>query len=346
MECLNNIIGISKSDCECFANEFSEEYKQSKSGLYLDENEAGLTLDRFRDLSACADLEETLAGSIKLAKSQLKEKLFMHLGEMYQSGVDHYSGNIGSRSFNEELNLPDGKFGFVIDMKGVKGGVLRIEGINSNFNNNEEIVLTIESAVKAGNIYAQRFILNEITLNTNEKTSVDITLPSIENGIAMSYIFTYEKTGALQPFHNKTGCGCASEKSVKKFLKVSGWDDNSNSTTKSMHGIYLIANISCYIENVFCDQFKTNEQIQLTTSHFIHRMALANAIRKILSSTNISRQTMVDRESLERWIYVMEGEANKSVLWTAQNLNVSGSECFICNENNAGQKFKLAGIIS
>src|SRR5690625_5266931 len=78
MECLKNIIGITRSYCNC---PNIDKYRESESGYYFDESAYSYDMKQWEDVIGCQDLAETLYGFIKNANRKLKRELSISLNK-------------------------------------------------------------------------------------------------------------------------------------------------------------------------------------------------------------------------------------------------------------------------
>src|SRR5690606_5483347 len=99
MECLENIIGITNSDCPCVIDGLTPEevakLRESASGLYLDELEGGVNIRSLEMLDACQNMAEMALGARDTATKKLKDDIIVALQSKYKSGKKSYVGSIG-----------------------------------------------------------------------------------------------------------------------------------------------------------------------------------------------------------------------------------------------------------
>lgn len=350
MSCLDNIIGISRTDHICFTESFSAEARKSTSGLYMDELEGFPRLDAFKKVadSGMVTLEEVLTKARDNAIVDFKEQLVKEVSSRYTSRAQAYIGAVGEKGYTGVLNITDTIAGVVLDMECYKGAVVTVEGIKPCFNNDGTISITVYRAIKNGSIYSKveevaTFEANTTITNPAEQAITPIELAATDDyGTAYSYLFMYTK-GNLQPRNNKNTCGCGSkEKALHTYLYpsgVSGSDVNSialSSKTNTLNGLLLIVKAQCTGGNYICENYNENSNIKIVMDATIRKKAVSNAIIGLLTSPLVSYYTDARREQMSHTVHILNSKFKSDVAWIAENMNLSTNACFECNYGNSG----------
>src|SRR5689334_1077658 len=105
-DCLTNLIGITQSDCSCVVSGLSLEnlteqwYKDSTSGLFLDELEGIVPLKSAAESTECdGDMATFYYNSRNSAIQQLGDDILAGLENKYKRRNRNYTGKMGATSF-------------------------------------------------------------------------------------------------------------------------------------------------------------------------------------------------------------------------------------------------------
>lgn len=360
MECLNNIIGISRTENPCFTDDFSAEAEKSTSGLYLDELEGFPSLNTFKNIAAHdqTTLQKVLEKAREDAVLHFTEELYRNLGTMYTVKSDAYVGHVGNSQYNSTLNISHAQAGLVLDMQRIAGAEVTLTGIKPFFNYTGTVTVKLYKAYNTGVQYQIVEELAEYTLNTHVSAPqlqevTNISLPTTdEAGKPYSYILLYEM-GAGQPRDNKNTCGCGEKENIMhQYLRpygVMGTDaDNlmiSNRTDK-INGLQVQVQAICTGGDFVCQNYYSNPMVKKAIEYQIWRKAGANAIVRIITTDLINYITLAKREQLGHTVNILNSIFKKNMLWVAENINVYNNDCFSCNHGGSGgQDLTRGGIM-
>lgn len=219
MECLENIIGVTRSHCNCPQ---IDDYRDSESGYYFDESAYSYDMRQWEDIIGCQDLSSTIKGFIDVAIEKIKREIAINLNEERNYKPTPISVQIG-QSVGKRIKLFAGDT-IVIAVKSVargKGAVLDIENLEVDSN------IQVDAIVSKSN--AKTTTLNIVANVLNDVEVID----------------------------TKSGCStCASGR--KDGISVTTYR-NGNAVSRSTLGFVFDAVVRCSYENVLCGALKDED---------------------------------------------------------------------------------------
>ncbi len=379
-ECLDNIIGLSRTSCDCYISNMPS--STSKSGLYLDELE-GVNLKLADSISDCEEgsIWDLLSKSRDNAITQTKIDIIQGLLSKYKKKRHEFSGIIGDKKFTKNLDQNTTYAGIRIWCDTVVGGVMSIKRIGLLFDRAETFPIYVYD-----NNSDQIIASYSVSCNPNTLTWFDIPSPlnldmsNPESQYDPNYYLIYPVT-AKKPKDVVGGCGCGPDiyryywsirepvfRSFAKaywseYIMLTGVQGNDIpltqmnngqtatgrdnwSTTNYLQGIILDAQFKCKIGDLICKDeldFETPNDIALGLAATIRYKAGFYLIEKILASGELNRFTLTDRERLmgKKNTYVKEYQ--NGIAWLVNKINWKANDCLSCNDFDDVIK---AGILS
>lgn len=355
MNCLQDIIGLSRTTCSCFDDESN--YNLSESGYYLDELEGMniLTLDKSTDCST-GSIWEMLEKAKTLAINDFQTDMVAALSQSYKASMKTFNGMIGKTNWSETRKVSYALSGLTLIPLRAQKGILKVNSVFIAMN---------EVGSYNGKIYSSEQNEGDNPLHTftavipiaQKWTEVVIgeQLPmSSSDGGDIAYFIVIENNG-VKVMNNALAC-CGFKPNCRVFGKeyrtdrlwynyvkvggVQGNDfDNLNSCKPMenyMNGMRLDVTISCDSKDAICDNLDfTGGGNAAVIAKALQYKAGYHLAYQILSSTTINRYTMMDREELfaKRNMYQKEYEARIKYLST--NLNVAENGCWTCDQRLA-----------
>lgn len=355
MECFNNIIGLTRTECECFEDAFNEDAKISDSGLYLDEASERFSINAFNAIAGCdGDLQDILDKSRNDGITEFIYRLSQEIGSIYRPKIPSYQGKVGDNKFNSDLTIASGHGinALMIEMKDFNGASVTVNAITPYFNFSVvNLEIDVYKAKKKENALEDVELITTLDLTSTSGTHSKISIPniSLETGRNVVYLFTYTLSNPSNlPKNNSNRCGCgATEANLHKFLHpyaLFGDDVYSLDPTKKkpyINGLLLHINAQCSIEDMVCENYSTNPLVRISIAHAIWYLAGSKLITRLLKSDKINRYTMMDREAMQHDAWGLQKKAETSLKWLATNMKVS-TDCFICDSN--GGLVRKSGI--
>lgn len=366
-DCLQYIIGLSQTNCECFEDNKPIDYSRSDSGLYMDQVE-GLELNLIDSIKNCeqGSLWDIMSRARTNAISAFKADLLASLLTKYKQKRQPFSGVIGSQSRKNTLNLQTTYAGERIYASNIIGGIMKIKRIGFLMNADNTFNVEIRNEVDDDPLYIIPVQSQADKLYWNE---VNIELPmNLETDDNPNYYITYPLSG-MQPKDTSNGCGCS--QSVYKYYwnlqrpmfktyqkdrwseyvmvtGISGNDlaDRENWGTSSYNmGIFLDVEFKCKVSDLICEQdfdFENNE-IAVAMAYAVRYKAAFFLIDSILASSEINRFTMMDRERLMQKKNTYNTEYHTRLEWLTNQINYKANDCLTCNDF---EDIRKIGILS
>lgn len=368
-DCLSHIIGLSQTNCECFDEGKPGDASTSESGLYLDKVE-GLTLDLANAASDCeqGDVWDMMSSAREEGIKMFKSDLMVALSQKYKQKRHAFMGVIGSAKFKNNITLSGTHGGVRIHCANVISGLMTLNRIGLVFDTTAVFDIEVYN-----NLDADPIDTFEVESEANKLKWFTLTSPlelemSDDSGENPQYYLIYSVSGK-KPKDVKGSCGCSSAnykyywdlktpryKSYEKdrwseYIMLTGIQGNDISdrenwgTSEYLNGILLDAKFVCKTGELICKQNMdfANNELALVMAYTVRYRAAALLIDAILSSGNLNRYTMMDREALygKRSHYIKEYQ--NRVSWLSDNINWQANDCLTCN--NFDDVFK-AGIFS
>lgn len=356
--CLSHIIGLSRTTCECFDADKPGDANTSESGLFLDEIE-GLPINVSDAATDCEtgsiwDMMEKARDNGILA---FKNELMGALTQKYKQKRHPFTGAVGSSKFRNSLTLTGNYGGIRIYCAEIISGIMTIKRLGLSF----DTAATFDIEVY-NNIDSDPIQTYTVTTQANKTTWYDLPTPlklemSDDTGENPQYYLIYSVNG-MKPKDVKGSCGCSSANykyywntkspNYKSFEKdrwseyimltgIQGGDISTREnwgTSEYLNGIILEASFACKQIDLICKQnmdFESNA-LALAMAYTIRFRSASILIDNILSSGNLNRYTMLEREALygKRNNYLKEF-ANR-ISWLADNINWKANDCLTCND--------------
>lgn len=358
MSCLDNAIKLSRTECECFTN-YSPlpAYNEGQSEVYLDELE-GLSLASLQAVEGCEEggLWQLMDKSRTNATLQFKSDILSRISENYISKRPNYSGIIGQAFAGNTLSFSETYAGVKYFFPNIIGGYFNVKRIGLLMNNNATVVVQVyDNDQNTDTPIAQYTVSVTGGATTYATIAGGLKLPMWNpNGDRMEYYFVYQLTGGFSPRDNKKDCGCGNKNQItwNQWMQVFGIrGSNTNfsnfSTTNGnyINGLVVDAELKCENGRLICsDEMPLdfeNDPIAMQTAYAIRFKAGALLIDEILSSPEINRYTMMDREALYGKRNYYRKSYEDLVVYLGDKFEVSNMDCLMCRNSNQFAKGKI-----
>lgn len=355
MECLKNIIGLSRTECECLTDQLPtgsdeiSDYNESASGVYLDEL-PGFNINVSSGADDCAKggLWERLYRARENAISDYKTNLLACVNKKYKQRIDNFSGLIGQVKYKGTNNYSENYAGMRIYPEQIKGGFMYVKQIGILVNAAVPVTVKIFSN-KDGytEIFSGDPINGDPTGVVFAELEEALELPMWDDsGLSIKYFALLVLDGTFQPRKNKD-CGCGSSANRKPYVNwmtISGAKGNDlndidsfSGSTDNMNGIVLDIDVKCKSSEIIC-----SSQYPLDFDNDPDAMGMALAIRfrsaailyqDLLGSDLINRFTMMNREDIGRYINEWNDKFIEWVNYECENMsNMNENDCWVCKE--------------
>lgn len=357
-ECLDNVIGLSETTCDCFTSGMPYDADTSKSGLYLDQLE-GLTLDIAKSIEDCEQggLWDLMARDRSNATKAFKADMLSSLLSKYKQKRQPFSGIIGSTKWKTNLDLPNTYSGVRIFSANIIGGIMSLKRIGLLFDNAYTFDVSIYNDLEPGPLATYSVTTNPNALtwfNLASVLNLDMNDTSSENP---NYYLIYTVSGK-KPKDIKAGCGCSSSvyhyywninspqfRSYEKdrwseYIMLTGinGDDISDrenwGTTSYLNGLVLDVEFKCKVNDLICsdDMDFTSNGVAIAMAYALRYKAGFLLIDSILASGQINRYTMMDRERLMQKKNTYNKEYQDRIEWITDEINWKANDCLACKD--------------
>lgn len=358
ISCWDNIIGLSRTECDCY----DAITAISNSGLYLDE------LIQLRSVNELLNCEEGTDLWVKMDRAR-ENAIRLFIGEINLELLKHYKlrrepfyGNIGRRKYTAQMNVTNNYYyGMRVYCQDIVSGIFKVKQIGTLFNKTGAITLWIYNNLNE--------LLGTYNLNTvaNQHTLNDITdleLPmhdGLIDNLEYYFIYQYTSAGGYVPLNNEIKCSCGRFRAVFDTSKpywfgthsdrqyywtyyamaggfkeddISDLQDLTSTTDNYTWGLTLECEFKCKVQEVLCKDYFDFESnpLAVATAIAIRYKAGELLINDILTTPNINRNVLINREHLLAMQQELVGRYRENLNYIAQNLNVRSTDCFECRD--------------
>lgn len=318
MECLNNVIGLSKNGCDCVELNASEE---SLSGLYLDDTTEG-RLPLSATIFDCSDNDTVsfLERLIPNAVNELNNLLYMEFENQLVRKYKDYNFKLPKKlSYSNQLPATTGWYFACYKPKVIRGNYMRIKSVSI-----KGFTGTIKLFDEFGDVYFE----DSIGAFEEQKLLLDRT-----------YFIAYQST--TRPNDIKYKCGsCNSSEQYENFLRAGGGiiDDLDNidfTTSEYSYGIQIDCHLECDALAPLCDLDYTNNPWAHTYAFTVLNIARKNLAAWLVSSGQITNYITTQGEEIPALIELYNQNINERVKFLPKAYNLT--DCYQCGYISKGQ---------
>ena len=327
LDCLNNIIGLSDTDCNCWDSSKPVDFdtlNESLSGLYVSQPntipirwtngaadcENGGVWDLL--IQARKDAVRDLVADFLAANSQVRKEQFLpftKIGDPYYKRATLVRGDVA---------------GAYIEPYDIRGGKIRVESVDLTFFSGivapVDVDISIYSSLDLDTPLATataNITANKVTATAVFPTPYIIDMGEIREDLNERFYFLYEVPAGAVPVYNDTerGCNCSRKTKYRdnpylQVMHVGGaqTDAVTNVITNTlssggMNGLVINASMECDYYSWLCELAqKPNEltsqggqrlKLGMALADGIQAKAVANLAQSIINSGRINYYTMV-----------------------------------------------------
>ncbi|MGN6491157.1 MAG: hypothetical protein ACTHLE_04115 [Agriterribacter sp.] len=345
MECLGNVVGLTRTTCECFSGEFSDQAAISTSGRYIDElSEFPIKLSTIKaGTGICEGLEQKMINARANAIATFKEALFKAMSARFSQTAEPYNGLIGGNSYTKNLPIGYAYAGSEWEAKRMPGATLTIKQIDTFFAQDATLNVLV---ILDGNVIETIPVQSTANAKKQNVLTTPVSLPLTDQfGEPYKYRFVYATAG-LTPKDNTIGCGCGSEAKLDKYFSRKGVTlsnlADKGALSNYAYGLSFFVNISCGSDELICEAFNNDPFFRVAAEAAIQRKAVEFLIIDLMSSKTINRDTMIDRDRMGVNGKILHNKFNQSVQWMAENMKAPQGGCFACAPQ--AKTFSIGGI--
>ena len=354
LDCFDNIIGLSRTICECYDTGKPIDYSTSLSGLYLDElypltaykgllncengNDIWRLLTRSRDQAMLTFRSD--ANALMLRNHKLKRRVF--------------KGKVGRLKYSTSEVITTGDWvGIRMVIDDVVSGKLKIKNIGTLFNETGSFDLYIYNNL---NELEDIVTLNTIANTHNVNDITDITLDTHSDYVDnLEYFFIYQKNGLTPKSNLKTDscygvnrCKtdvCSTTQTNKQYgwsewaridgfkkTDVSDLSDLTCQTSDKMYGLTFDIEFNCAVEDIWC-----KDELDFKSDSIARQMALAIRFKAgelffydNLLSSNVNFQRLINGEAIQKAQEFFSQEYEKVMESIVENIDTTKTDCYEC----------------
>ena len=348
LDCLDNIIGLSQTDCPCLINGTEpNDYNVSKSGLFLDRLD-GFNINVATGADDCSEgsLWTRMLNAVADAKIEFRTALLGIINQRFEPRSKAYTGQLGSDGYKTNLSLSQNYIGIKINPLQLVGGVIVIKRIGILINQSQNITVKVYSNENDSTLINSYTTSAPVTAGslTWLALSVPLELPMASSDRVISYYVLLEVNG-FQPKDNKKDCLCGGVKREwKEWVSFQGslgndLNDLAGFTSNDyMNGLVLDVDIKCKATELICGDGKLldfdNDSFSQYMAEAIRFKAGEKLYRQLLSTDQINRFTMMDREAVALRAAEWGGNYLKVVNYLSEVIDTKENDCMKCRRNN------------
>jgi hypothetical protein len=349
MDCLKNIVGVTKLNCNCVVDDLDAETKAklaaSNSGLYLDDLPGGVELRALNNIDTCQKMAVFALNALEVAANTVEADLKVAISNLYSKGANAYRGLIGQQSYAQTLEVTRKYQGILLRAQDGVDGIAIINRIMIIVNGAENITLKVYRAPRFSAL-GQEVATYDVQTISNNYTFVSMAaplkLPLTINGQPQDYYFIYDsKVGAnVYPKDCKIDCGCAPgvTTAISTYIKPIGIQlddlDNLNGalTDKYTRGILLDADLKCDTAQLVCGQYDKDEAVAVVMAYATQFKAGELLIEDVLKSNEVNRFTLQDNQYLWGKRNHFRSEYSQRITYLASAIDITQTNCFVCKD--------------
>lgn len=358
-DCYDNIIGLSKTECECDdpKGDFTLSYNTSLSGLFLDELSP---LTMIRGLESCenGDLWEIMDNARERGIKEFVRDGFQELMKHRKLRQNKWSGGIGKRRATLDRTITETYAGVHFFCKSMKNGTITIDKIYTNFNFTGVVTLWVYNNK---NELLGTYALNAVEDTFTENDITDLELPMWDDFVDnLEYFFVYA-LGANAPRDNQLGCNtCASgrpqfapnrpyfykthteKNGWANYVMIGGFETNTlefeelrHGGSGYMNGLSFDAEFKCNAHEIFCMEEMDFEADPLAISiASAIRLKAAYFLGEDILASNLNYWTIIKREFLIVQMNKWEEKYKETIEYIAKKLPMTKTDCWMCDDDN------------
>ena len=154
----------------------------------------------------------------------------------------------------------------------------------------------------------------------------------------MYYYFVWEGSAGTKARDNGVSCNCSGGNGYDSYVSLKGGESNDlndlSGSDNFAHGFSLDVEIKCDTGRLICREFDSQNKIAVASAWANLYKAGELLIEKVLSSSEISRITLMNRDYLYGKRNHFRAEYEKRILYLSYEIDVTKGDCFICQNRD------------
>lgn len=346
LDCIDKIIGLSRTDCSCYDTDKPADANESVSGLYIDELE-GISLKMADSPSPCekGGLWDLLTLARENAVKVFETELLACISSVTKMKRKSFIGTVGEREWTSLITPSTNYLGWRICSPNIKGGFMRIKSITTLMDTTTTFDVHVYSNLQDTPVHTFSNIESE-ALKRKENDVTDLLLPLGDDkcGEELIYYLVYEPTG-FKPLNNNLDCGCGSKnRNYRDFFDVDGTagDDPTTlsgqkdfTTSSFANGLCVEMDVFCRLDDVICQHsVDASDPMFNVMAMAIQFKAGELLVDYINASGNINRFTLLNQERLWGRKNKFSSEYRTRVQYLCGEIDVTDSDCVTCDNKH------------
>jgi len=351
--CYDNIIGLYQGTCDCY-DPAPTDFNESDSGLYISDLlepkliDGLLNCDQGASIWDLMEIVRDLSIRYFIADSNA---LLLKNNKLKRTP---YYGGLGTSTYTKDLTITNGYYaGVRIISPLIRSGFLKIKKIGLLLNTTTALNLVIYD--RTGTVLHTIALNATANVHTINTLATAIELPLYDSYLDyIEYFFVYQIAG-FEPKNNGVFTCSTCQKTIfgwmdwgysqrhpwHSWINIGGFTSNGlpdfDSTaqgTQMLNGLTFDIELGCRVNEVFCqDQldFEGNTLAQ-AMAIAIQKLSGALFVEKILLSTNLNRNIMINREELTAKAVEWRDVYKEMIDYIVSNIDIEANDCFECKD--------------
>lgn len=340
-ECLKPIVGLTDKECPCFDDDRPDDYNDSLSGLFIDNERFGLPLKFINKAKDCG--VGGVWDILNRAQSNGIDRFITHLGaeslsdksKRTRNRLDRWTGYTSGNTYNYALTNLESKVAVYIDPvkhKGVKALL-----------NEVELYLTAAGTYEV-NVYREDDLSTPINATPIQVTTsskfgkkrLDDPLVldfSDDRARKVGYYVVYDP-GAYNPRNIQFSCNCGNDFPWQNHFNIYGVDaqdvaslGDANRNTKYPNGIRLNLTVSCGMDWLCRTWDFSNTWDRLVSEALMLYMACDIFEKTLLNPQPVSN---INPKTLSIKLKANQDLLKKRMTWLNATIPSDASDCSTC----------------
>jgi len=332
--CLNDIVGLSETECSCYDTDKPEGFDTSLSGYFIDDHEYGVPLAFVGDDTDCED--GGVWDMLTKAKADGIESFIIDyhtfLGKYTKEKHRKFRGRVcidGNKIHSSAFNTS----GLKLYSQGHKGTRFKITSIGLKLDSSETVVIDV-----AGTSVSIDTTANTISRSDTITGSNPITLDLTDGlGRPVDNLISYTSTG--KPYKTKIYCNCSGKMPpFENFAQVRGFGidgaepEDSELKKNEAYGLIIDGVFECDALSWLCDDdidFTTNPHAKVM-ARTLQLSQINSFLKNILSQTKVNRYTILEPENIAAKVEQNYMLIKRNFEWFVENLPYDLQSCYAC----------------
>lgn len=344
LACFDTLVGLSKTEYECFSDDAPEGFDDSDSGYHLTDTDYGLSIAEQCQVEGWAMLSAARSQAVLEVQSDLRASLRTR----YDGAVSPFSGVVAQLTSTGAHPVSKDFLGLRIRARNQKGAKFVVKKIFLGLNTAGVYSVNIRSNDPLyDNPSPVSITVVSTTSMTEHPLSTPIELPLFSRaceGRYLEYYITVERNGA-RPLNNKITC-CGARPGWKSHFDASGFEASDNIGTDGQfssmgYGFALDGYLACEELDWLCEAEELGGyHLKDVLARAVQLRGAAIAISALIDQFSVSPCTGYQLESLNSRRGYLNKRSAEYVEWISLNVPYGATGCFVCKPEGAFHRSK------